>query len=512
VPKAQIGLIGLAVMGENLALNIANNGIPIAVFNRTSAVTEAYIAGPAKGKPVTAAFAIEEFLDLLESPRKVMIMVRAGPPVDAVLEQLLPFLKPGDIVMDNGNSYWPDTARRSEAMLKLGIHFFGVGVSGGEEGALKGPSIMPGGPAEAYDQIGPILTTIAAKVPDGACVAYMGRGAAGHYVKMVHNGIEYGDMQLIAEAYDLLSRAVGLSAGEVSRLFSEWNRGELDSYLIEITADVLSAVDADTKKPMVDVILDKAGQKGTGRWTAQDALDLGIPIPTIEAALWARNVSAFKEQRVGASAILKGPRARKTLGGRPGDRLIESVRQALYASKIASYAQGMALLAAASLERRYELNLAEIARIWKGGCIIRAKLLNEIQAAYTREPNRENLLLDTQFREEINRRQAGWRHAVRTARQWGIPCPATSASLDYYDSYRSARLPANLIQAQRDYFGAHTYERIDRPGSFHTEWLGSGGVHGPHRDSKVLTSDPVVGGVAIPTRHQTATPAPVSGR
>ena len=510
--KATIGLIGLAVMGENLALNIANKGFPIAVFNRTSAVTEAYMASAAKGKPIAAAFSIEEFVKSLETPRRIIIMVRAGPPVDAVLEQLVPLLQEGDVVMDCGNSHWQDTSRRSQAMEKLGIRYFGVGVSGGEEGALNGPSIMPGGPPEAYRLIEPVLTKIAAQVADGPCVSYMGRGAAGHYVKMVHNGIEYGDMQLIAEAYDLLSRAVGLSAHELAGIFAEWNKGELDSYLIEITARVLSVTDADTKQPMVDAILDKAGQKGTGRWTAQDALDLGIPIPTIEAALWGRNISAFKEERVGASAVLKGPRRGRQLSGKAADRLIESVRQALYASKIASYAQGFALLAAASLERRYELNLAEIARIWKGGCIIRAKLLNEIQAAYTREPNRSNLLLDTEFRNAISQRQAGWRHAVQIARRLGVPCPATSASLDYYDSYRTARLPANLIQAQRDYFGAHTYERVDRPGVFHTEWIGSGGLHGPDDGSAVLTSDPVVGGVTVRTTQPSEVPAPVSGR
>jgi len=508
--KATIGLIGLAVMGENLALNIANKGFPIAVYNRTASVTEAYIANPAKGKPITATYSVEELVNALETPRRIIIMVRAGSPVDAVLEQLMPLLKAGDVVMDCGNSHWPDTTRRGLATQQSGVHYYGVGVSGGEEGALNGPSIMPGGPPEVYPLIEPVLTRIAAQVADGPCVSYMGRGAAGHYVKMVHNGIEYGDMQLIAEAYDLLSRAVGLSAPELSKIFAEWNRGELESYLIEITARVLSAIDADTKKPLVDVILDKAGQKGTGRWTAQDALDLGIPIPTIEAALWARNISAFKEERVGASAVLKGPRRSRTLSGKEADRLIESVRQALYASKIASYAQGFALLAAASLERRYELNLAEIARIWKGGCIIRARLLNEIQAAYTREPSRSNLLLDGEFREAINRRQAGWRHAVQVARRYGVPCPATSASLDYYDSYRTARLPANLIQGQRDYFGAHTYERVDRPGVFHTEWLGSGGGHGPQDGSRTLTSDPVVAGVAVRPTQPTETPTPVS--
>jgi 6-phosphogluconate dehydrogenase len=505
--KAQVGLIGLAVMGENLALNIASKGFPIAVYNRTTSVTEAYLAGAAQGKDVVGTTSLQEFVDAIERPRRIVIMVQAGPPVDAVLGQLLPLLEKGDLVMDCGNSLYQDTERRDAQINPTGINFFGVGVSGGEEGALKGPSIMPGGPAEGYNLVEPILTKIAAQVPDGPCVAYMGRGSAGHYVKMVHNGIEYGDMQLIAEAYDILGRGLGMPAGELSKLFAEWNKGELDSYLIEITSHVLAAVDADSGKPMVDVILDKAGQKGTGRWTAQDALEMGVPIPTIEGALWARNVSAFKDQRVAAADVLKGPTPGAAIKGADRDRLIEAVRQGLYASKIASYAQGMAMLATASVEKRYDLKLAEIARIWKGGCIIRARLLNEIQGAFTRNPTLPNLLIDEQFRDEIGRRQDGWRHVVRTAVELGIPVPATAASLNYYDSYRTARLPANLIQGQRDYFGAHTYERIDRPGTFHTEWLGSGGVHGPDDGSRVLTSDPVVHGQAL-TAHPA--PAPVA--
>ncbi|TAK24579.1 MAG: NADP-dependent phosphogluconate dehydrogenase [Chloroflexota bacterium] len=484
---SSVGLIGLAVMGENLALNIANNGFQISVYNRTRSVTEKYAATSAVGKPVTPTYSLVEFVSSIDRPRRIAIMVQAGAPVDAVLNQLLPLLAPGDLVMDCGNSYFPDTARRSAAIEPTGIHYFGVGVSGGEEGALKGPAIMPGGPAAAYPLIEPILTKIAAKVPDGACVAYMGTGAAGHYVKMVHNGIEYGDMQLIAEAYDLLSRAGGFSAPELGAIFEEWNQGELDSYLIEITATVLKSIDVDTGKPMVDVILDQAGQKGTGRWTAQDALELGIPIPTIEAALWARNISAFKDERVTAAKSLRGPSVRR-LRGAAVDKLVAAVRQALYASKVASYAQGMALLAAASAERSYNLNLGEIARIWKGGCIIRARLLNEIQSAYSRDAGLTNLLLDRDFREAIDERQAGWRHAVRTARALGIPCPATSASLDYYDSYRTARLSANLLQGQRDYFGAHTYQRVDRPGTFHTEWLDE--KRGPRPGTRLVSSDP----------------------
>lgn len=508
--KTQVGLIGLAVMGENLALNIASKGFPIAVYNRTTSVTDAYLEGAAKGQPVTGTRTLQEFVEAIETPRRIAIMVQAGRPVDMVLDQLLPLLAKGDVVMDCGNSLFADTDRRSAAINPTGVNFFGVGVSGGEEGALHGPSIMPGGPQDAYPLIEPILTKIAAQVDDGACVSYMGRGAAGHYVKMVHNGIEYGDMQLIAEAYDILSRGLGMEAGEMAALFAEWNKGELDSYLIEITSHVLSVLCAETGTPMVDVILDRAGQKGTGRWTAVEGLELGMPIPTIEAAVLSRNVSAFKDLRVAASRVLDGPPAHGKIGGAERKRLIDAVRQGLYASKIASYAQGMVMLATASTERRFDLNLPEIARIWKGGCIIRAKLLNEIQAAFTRDPNLANLLLDPEFREAVNSRQAGWRHMVRTAIDLGIPVPATAASLAYFDAYRTARLPANLIQAQRDYFGAHTYERVDRPGTFHTEWLGSGGVHGPESSSRRLTSDPVshdVAHTAAPTPAPVATPA-----
>ncbi|HUE75703.1 MAG TPA: NADP-dependent phosphogluconate dehydrogenase [Chloroflexota bacterium] len=465
---ASIGLIGLAVMGENLALNIERNGFPIAVYNRTAERTRDFAAKHAQGKKVAATYTIDEFVGALSRPRRIIMMVQAGAPVDAVIGQLLPFLEPGDVVMDGGNSNFKDTERRGRELATAGVHYFGVGISGGEEGALKGPSIMPGGPREAYHLIEPILTKIAAKVPDGPCTTYIGPGGAGHYVKMIHNGIEYGDMQLIAEAYDLLGRTLGLGAQDISEIFQRWNQGELDSYLIEITARVLAEVDSETGKPLVDVILDQAGQKGTGRWTSHEALELGIPIPTIDAAIWARTISAFKEERVHASQYLRGPDAPPEANG---DKLIEEIRQALYSSKIASYAQGMALLSAASREYKFELNLAEVARIWKGGCIIRAKLLGEIQAAYQKQPDLKNLMLDEAFRQSLNNGQTAWRDVVCTAKLHGVPCPASSASLDYFDSYRSARLPANLIQGQRDHFGAHTYQRVDRPGTFHTEWL-----------------------------------------
>ncbi len=467
MPQATVGLIGLAVMGQNLALNIERNGFPIAVYNRTTERTEEFLSGPAAGKRIFGARTIEEFTGLLERPRRIILMVQAGPAVDAVLAQLRPYLEPGDVVMDGGNSHYRDTERRSKELAEAGIYYFGTGISGGEEGALKGPSIMPGGPKEAYPLIEPILTRIAAKVDDGPCVTYIGPGGSGHYVKMVHNGIEYGDMQLIAEAYDILRRGTGMAAPELSEIFAAWNQTELDSYLIEITARVLAYIDPETGKPIVDVILDKAGQKGTGRWTSQDALELGVPIPTIDAAVWSRNISALKDERVRASSILQGPNYQ---GRPPRAQLIEAVRAALYASKISSYAQGMHLLKTASAAYGWNLNLSEIARIWKGGCIIRAKLLNRIQQAFLRDPELSNLLLDAEFSQAVNSRQAHWRWVVQTARMMGVPCPGMSASLDYFDSYRQERLPANLIQAQRDYFGAHTYERVDKPGVFHTEW------------------------------------------
>jgi len=466
--KCQIGLVGLAVMGQNLVLNMERNGFSVAVYNRTSSRTEEFIHRRAKGKAIEAAYSPEEFVELLEKPRRVIIMVKAGPAVDQVLDQLVPLLEPGDVVVDGGNSFFRDTERRARELEEKGLRFLGTGISGGEEGALRGPSIMPGGSREAYELMEPIFKAIAARAKDGApCVTYIGPGGAGHYVKMVHNGIEYGDMQLIAEAYDLLRRALGMEAEELHEVFSEWNRGELSSFLMEITADIFLRKDEETGRPLVDLILDKAGQKGTGKWTSQNALDLGVPTPTINAAVEARILSAYKEERVRASKVLRGPESRYK-----GDRddLIRAVRQALYASKVCAYAQGMALLRAASEEYRYGIDLAAVARIWRAGCIIRADFLDEVARAFERNPDLPNLLLDPYFRDEVGARQDGWRRTIITAVELGVPVPAMAASLAYYDAYRSERLPANLIQAQRDYFGAHTYERVDREGTFHTEW------------------------------------------
>ncbi len=473
LPKYQVGLMGLAVMGANLALNIERNGFPIAVFNRTWSRTEAFIQGPAKNCKQLAAFpTVAEFAAALERPRRVIIMVQAGAGVDGMIQQLLPHLEPGDIIMDGGNSYFRDTERRERDLAARGLHFIGTGISGGEEGALNGPCIMPGGPRDAYALLEPVLTRIAAQVSDGACCAYMGPGGAGHYVKMVHNGIEYGDIQLICEAYAVLSQVAGMSAGELATVFAGWNRGELDSYLIEIAAKVLGYVDPDTGRPLVDLIVDKAGQKGTGKWTSQEALDLGVPIPTIDAALWMRNISARKTERVAAAARIAGHRLDGVASGER-QRLVDDVAQALYASKVASYAQGLAMLGAASEENKWGLDLIEIARIWKGGCIIRAQLLDRIQAAYRRDPQLQNLLLDPYFGEVVASHQQAWRRVVDTAVRLGIPVPATAASLAYVDAYRSARLPANLLQGLRDFFGAHTYERTDKEGAFHTQWEGA---------------------------------------
>jgi 6-phosphogluconate dehydrogenase len=465
-----IGLIGLAVMGENLALNIESKGFPIAVFNRTTSKTTAFVNGRAAGKKVVGTTTIEEFVQSLERPRRMILMVKAGEAVDAFIAQLRPHLEAGDIIIDGGNSFFKDTERRIQGCKEAGIHYFGMGVSGGEEGALRGPSIMPGGGnAEAYARLEPILTKIAAQVDDGACVTYIGAKGAGHFVKMVHNGIEYGDMQLIAEAYDLLRHAVGLSPDELHDVFAEWNRGELRSFLIEITTRIVNFKDAETGKPLVDVILDKAEQKGTGKWTSQVALDLGVPIPTITAAVDARFMSAHKEERIAASKVFNHQPS--TVNRQPS--LVEDVRAALYASKICSYAQGFAMMQAASREFGYNLNFSEIARIWKGGCIIRAVFLDRIKQAYARSPELPNLLVDDEFREDIRAREEAWRKVVTTAVEWGFPVPAMSASLAYFDAYRRERLPANLIQAQRDLFGAHTYQRVDKEGTFHTEWGGS---------------------------------------
>ena len=469
VTGQDIGLVGLAVMGENLALNMAQHGFSVAVYNRTAERTRAFIAERAAGHNVVGTYTLADLVGSVERPRRIILMVKAGAAVDEVLGQLRPLLAPGDIVMDGGNSFFKDTERRAHDMAEAGFHYLGTGVSGGEEGALKGPSIMPGGPREAYELLAPVLTRIAAQVADGPCCTYIGPRGAGHYVKMVHNGIEYGDMQLIAEVYDILRKGTTLTTDEMSGLFNEWNQGELNSYLIGITAEILAYRDPDSGQPLVDLILDRAGQKGTGKWTSQNALDLGVPVPTIDAAIWSRNMSAYKAERVKASEVLGGPTAWSDLRL---SRLLEALRNALYAAKVSSYAQGMSLLRAASHEYGYDLNLSEIARIWKGGCIIRARLLDQIQAAFAAEPDLPNLMVAPAFVDALGSAQEDWRLVVQRARQMGVPCPALSASLDYYDSYRRSRLPANLIQAQRDYFGAHTYERVDRPGTFHTEWTG----------------------------------------
>jgi len=462
-----IGLFGLAVMGENLVLNMERNGFSVAVYNRTRSVTEEFAAGRAKGKRITPCYTLEEFVGALSTPRKIMLMVKAGDPVDQVIAQLKPLLDKGDLLIDGGNSFFKDTERRAVALAEEGFNYIGTGVSGGEEGALWGPSIMPGGQREAYDMVAPIFTAIAAKVDGEPCVTYIGPRGAGHYVKMVHNGIEYGDMQLIAEAYDILHRGLGLSAQELHETFAAWNEGELQSYLIEITRDIFAKMDEETGQPLVDVVLDEAQQKGTGKWTSQNALDLGAPTQTINAAVESRIISAYKEERVAASKVLEGPSA-----AFKGDRqaLVNDVRDALYAAKICSYAQGMALLRAASNEYDYDLELGGIAKIWRGGCIIRARFLNDITAAYRRDPKLTNLLLDPYFRDAILSRQAALRRVVQVAVEMGIPCLAMSASLAYFDAYRTARLPANLTQAQRDYFGAHTYRRTDKEGVFHSEW------------------------------------------
>ncbi|MBF2002884.1 MAG: decarboxylating NADP(+)-dependent phosphogluconate dehydrogenase [Synechococcales cyanobacterium M58_A2018_015] len=466
------GLIGLAVMGENLALNIERNGFPISVFNRTAAVTKKFIEERAQGKNIQPTFSLEEFVQSLERPRRILIMVKAGAPVDAVIDQLKPLLDEGDLIIDGGNSLYTDTERRVREMEALNLRFLGMGVSGGEEGALNGPSLMPGGSEAAYKEIEPIVTKIAAQVDDGPCVTYIGPGGSGHYVKMVHNGIEYGDMQLIAEAYDLLKNALGLDHTQLHEVFAEWNTtAELNSFLIEITADIFTKMDDETGLPLVDVILDAAGQKGTGKWTVETALDLGISIPTIIAAVNARIMSSIKEERVAAAKVLTGP-----TGKYDGDAqaFINKVRDALYCSKICSYAQGMALIGKASTTLfNSQIDLGECARIWKGGCIIRAGFLGRIKNAYDENPTLPNLLLAPEFKQTILDRQDAWREVLMTAAKLGIPVPAFSASLDYFDSYRRDRLPQNLTQAQRDYFGAHTYERIDKPRGefFHADWF-----------------------------------------
>ncbi|MDJ0798415.1 MAG: NADP-dependent phosphogluconate dehydrogenase [Calothrix sp. MO_167.B12] len=463
------GVIGLAVMGENIALNVERNGFPIAVYNRSREKTDRFMAERAQGRNAKASFTLEDFVASLERPRKILVMVQAGKPVDAVIGQLKPLLNEGDIIIDGGNSWFEDTERRTQELEPTGLRYLGMGVSGGEEGALNGPSLMPGGTESSYQYLSPIFNKIAAQVDDGPCVTYIGPGGSGHYVKMVHNGIEYGDMQLIAEAYDLLKNVAGLDSKQLHEVFTEWNTtDELNSFLIEITANIFPYVDPDTKKPLVELVLDAAGQKGTGRWTVQTALDLGVPVPTIVAAVNSRIISSYKEERLAASKQLTGPSGK--YDGQTKE-FINMVRDALYCSKICSYAQGMALLYKASNTYNWNLKLGEMARIWKGGCIIRAGFLNKIKNAYAENASLANLLLAPEFKQTILDRQGAWRSVIMTAAKLGIPVPAFSASLDYFDSYRRERLPQNLTQAQRDYFGAHTYKRIDKEGVFHTEWV-----------------------------------------
>jgi 6-phosphogluconate dehydrogenase len=466
----KMGVVGLGVMGASLARNIESKGFPVVGYDLDAKKTNAFLEGPAKGKAIAGVDRPERLMQMLERPRRVLMMVPAGKPVDSVIAHLRPHLQEGDILIDGGNSHFVDTDRRCDDLAGNGFRFVGAGVSGGEEGALLGPAIMPGGQPEAWDALAPIFRAIAAKAEDGVpCVDYMGPRGAGHYVKMVHNGIEYGDMQLIAETYDLLHRGAGLPARELADIFAEWNDGELKSYLVEITARIFERTDEESGKPIVDVILDEAQQKGTGKWMSQNAFDIGAPIPTVNAAVEARILSSLKSERVVASKVLRGPSPE----GR-GDRarLIDAARQALYASKITSYAQGMALLRIASKEYGYGIDPGVVARIWRAGCIIRASLLGDIRHAFERDPNLVNLLLDGAFRDAIGERQEGWRYVVQSAVALGIPVPAMGSSLAYYDSYRCERLPANLTQAQRDFFGAHTYRRLDRDGVFHTEWTG----------------------------------------
>ncbi len=481
--QADIGLIGLAVMGENLVMNMASKGFTVAVYNRSTDKVTHFVEGRAKGKQIIGTYNLVELVASLKRPRKIMVMVKAGPAVDAVFEQLIPLLEPGDILIDGGNSHFPDTIRRTAWIESQGLLFIGSGVSGGEEGALLGPSIMPGGSAAAWPAVKPIFQAIAAKVDGGApCCEWVGADGAGHFVKMVHNGIEYGDMQLICEAYHLMKDQLSLSAAEMQAVFADWNRGELDSYLIEITRDIMGVKDADGS-PLIDHILDAAGQKGTGKWTSVAALDEGIPLTLIGEAVFARSLSAAKEERVAASAILAGPSATGATSARPAlspaerQTFIDDLRQALLAAKIVSYAQGYSLMRAAATTHNWQLNYGNIALLWRGGCIIRSAFLGKIKEAYDKQPELPNLMLDSYFRDQLASAQTGWRRVCATAMMHGIPVPTLSAALAYYDGYRAARLPANLLQAQRDYFGAHTYERTDQPRGqfFHTNWTGRGG-------------------------------------
>jgi 6-phosphogluconate dehydrogenase len=466
--KQQIGVIGLAVMGKNLALNIESRGFAVSVYNRSPDKTHDFLK-EAEGKNVKGSFSIQEFVESIEVPRKILIMVQAGKGTDAVIEQLLPLLDQGDIIIDGGNAYFPDTLRRSKELEAKGFRFIGAGVSGGEEGALKGPSIMPGGQESAYELVKPILTAISAKVDGEACTTYIGPDGAGHYVKMVHNGIEYGDMQLICESYHLLKEVLNLNAQELQEIFTEWNKGELDSYLIEITADIFSKKDDETGKPMVDIILDAAEQKGTGKWTSQSSLDLGVPLTMITESVFSRFLSAMKEERVEASKILNGPVTEPYQGNKA--EFIENVRKALFTSKIVSYAQGFAQLRVASDEYGWNLKYGELAKIWRGGCIIRSRFLQNITDAFENNADLKNLLLDPFFNNIMGEYQGAWRQTIAAAVTRGIPVPGFSSALSYYDSYRTERLPANLLQAQRDYFGAHTFRRVDKEGKFHYNWM-----------------------------------------
>ncbi|MBU3128792.1 NADP-dependent phosphogluconate dehydrogenase [Clostridium tagluense] len=464
--KQQFGVIGIGVMGKNLAINVESRGLSVSVYDRDAATTDELLI-EAKEKNIVGTYSIKEFVNSLQIPRKILIMIKAGKPIDDAIEELIPYISKGDILIDGGNSFFMDTIRRSKKLEDLGFKFIGTGVSGGEEGALKGPAIMPGGQIDACKIVEPIFTTIAAKVDGQSCCSYIGENGAGHYVKMVHNGIEYADMQLICETYALLKEVAGLSNEQLHDVFKEWNKGELDSYLIEITSEIFAQKDDETGKHMVDIILDSAGQKGTGKWTSQSALDLGVPIPTITEAVFARCISALKDERVMASSILKGP---DTLFEGDINEFIEAVRRALYASKICSYAQGFALMKAAAVEYNWDLKYGEIAKIFRGGCIIRAQFLNRISIAYENDANIKNLMLDSYFKDILNNYQKDLRYVISTAVNLGVPIPGISSALMYYDSYRSADLPANLLQAQRDYFGAHTFERTDKEGIFHHEW------------------------------------------
>ncbi|GMA47508.1 NADP-dependent phosphogluconate dehydrogenase [Tetragenococcus muriaticus] len=467
--KQQVGVVGMAVMGKNLALNIESRGYSVALYNRTGSKTEEVVEEN-PDKNLQGTYSVEDFVNAIEKPRRILLMVKAGKGTDATIQSLLPYLDQGDVLIDGGNTFYENTMRRNSELADSGINFIGTGVSGGEEGALKGPSIMPGGQKEAYDLVTPILEKIAAKADDGTpCVTYIGPNGAGHYVKMVHNGIEYGDMQLIAESYDLMKNVLGLSVEEMADIFAEWNKGELDSYLIDITADILTRKDdKGSDKPIVDMILDAAGNKGTGKWTSQSSLDLGVPLPLITESVFARYISSYKNERVHASQVLqKTPEYNYT-----GDKkeLLEKIREALYFSKIMSYAQGFAQLRSASDEYDWNLPFGEIAKIWRAGCIIRAQFLQKITDAYDKDSDIDNLLLDDYFKEIAEKYQQAVRDVIAVAVQAGVPVPAFSSAIAYFDSYRAKRLPANLIQAQRDFFGAHTYERVDEEGIFHYSW------------------------------------------